>query len=96
MSVGCFEISEGNITEKNAQNMCLTATINREVVQPLTSTSRDWGLGREAWAALLVLRVRTGLECPEENLKGLRRYSNPNRGMARETEKKKKKKAPFL
>ena len=28
--------------------------------------------GREAWAAFLVLRVRTGLECPEENLKGLR------------------------
>ena len=72
MSVGCFEISVGNVIEKNAQNMCLTTTISREVAQPLTSTSSDWGLGREAWAALLVLRVRTGLECPEENLKGLR------------------------
>ena len=28
-----------------------------------------WGLGREAQAALL--RVRTGLECPEDNLREL-------------------------
>ena len=52
--------------------MCLTATISREVAQSLTSTSSDWGLGREAWAASLVLRVRTGLEFPEENLSRLR------------------------
>ena len=65
-------MSVGNVIEKNAQNMCLTTPISREVAQPLTSTSSDWGLGREAWAALLVLRVRTGLECPQENLKGLR------------------------
>ena len=30
------------------------------------STSK-WGLGREAWAALL--RVRTRLECPERNVR---------------------------
>ena len=30
-----------------------------------------WGLGREAWAASSVLRVRTGPECPEDNLREL-------------------------
>ena len=31
----------------------------------------SWGLGREAWAAYSVLRVRTGTECPEDNLREL-------------------------
>ena len=35
---------------------------------PASSTSKR-GLGREAWAALL--RVRTGPECPEGNLREL-------------------------
>ena len=49
--------------------MCLTATPNAEVAQKLASATRKWRLNREAWAALL--RVRTGPECPEGNLREL-------------------------
>ena len=41
-----------------------------EVAQMLTSASSDEVLNREVWAALL--RVRTGPECPEGNLRELR------------------------
>ena len=47
--------------------MHLIATPREEVAQTLTSTSSEQGLNREAWAALL--RVRTGSECPEDNLR---------------------------
>ena len=73
-SLGSFGISEGNITgrkKKNPQNMCLTATANREVAQTLMSSISERGLDREAWAASSVLRVRTGSECPEDNLREL-------------------------
>ena len=36
-----------------------------------------------------MLRVRTGFECPEDNLKELTRDSNPNCGIAKEEKKKK-------
>ena len=49
--------------------MCLTATPSREAAWMLTSTSSKQGLNREAQAALL--RVRTGPECPEGNLRVL-------------------------
>ena len=49
--------------------MCLTTTPNEEVAQTLASATSKRGLNREAWAALL--RVRTGPECPEDNLKDL-------------------------
>ena len=49
--------------------MHLTAIPSGEVAQMLTSTTSKWGLNREAWAALL--RVRTGPECPEDNLREL-------------------------
>ena len=52
----------------------------------LASTSSEWGLNKEAQAALL--RVRTRPECPVGNLRELTRDSNPNRGIAREREKK--------
>ena len=74
MSVGSFEISEGNITgrgKKNPQNMRLTTTASGEVAQTLMSSSSKWALGRGTWAASLVLRVRAGPECPEDNLKEL-------------------------
>ena len=45
------------------------ATPSREVAQTLTFTTIKWGLNREARAALL--RVRTGPECPEGNLREL-------------------------
>ena len=41
----------------------------REAPQMSASTTSKWGPGREARAALL--RVRTGPECPEGNLKEL-------------------------
>ena len=37
-----------------------------------------------------MLRVRTGPECPEDNLRELTRESNPNCGIARERGGKKK------
>ena len=73
MSVGSFGISDGNITggKKNPQNMHLTTTASREVAQTLMSSCSKWGLGRGTTAASLVLRVRTGPECPEDMLKEL-------------------------
>ena len=58
------------------------------------STSSEWGLGRQAQAASLVLRVRTGPEFPEGNLMELMWDSNPNRGIAKETKKQKQKPFP--
>ena len=47
--------------------MCLMATPSREVALMLTSTTSKQGLNRASQAALL--RVRTGPECPEGNLR---------------------------
>ena len=60
--------------------MCLKATPSREAAQTLASTTSKLGLDREAWAALL--RVRTGPESPEGNLRELTRDSNPHCGIA--------------
>ena len=49
--------------------MCLTATPSRAAAQMLTSPTSKRGLDREVQAALL--RVRTGPECPEGNLRKL-------------------------
>ena len=71
-SVGSFGISEGNILvghKKKTQITCLTMTPSGEVAQMLTSAISKWGLSREAQAALL--KVRTGPECPEGNLREL-------------------------
>ena len=46
------------------------ATPSGEAAQMLAFATSKWGLGREMWAALL--RVRTGPECPEGNLRELR------------------------
>ena len=51
----------------------------REAVQMPASTTGKWGLGREAPAALL--RVRTGPECPEGNLRELTWASKPDCGI---------------
>ena len=77
--MGSFGISEGNITGrknklKNQQITCLMATPSREVAQTLSSTTSKLstrGLDGETWAASSVLRVRTGPECPEDNLREL-------------------------
>ena len=55
-------------------------TPSREAVQKPTSTTSKQGLGREAWAALL--RVLTGPECPEGNLRELTWDSKPDCGTA--------------
>ena len=49
--------------------MCLTATPSGEAAQMLASATSKRGLDREVQAALL--RVRTGPECPEGNLREL-------------------------
>ena len=51
-----------------------------EAAQTPTPATSNWGLGREAWAALL--RVRTGPECPKGNLRELTWNSNPDCGIA--------------
>jgi len=50
-----------------------------EAVQMPAFATSKWGLGREAQAALL--RVRTGPECPEDNLRELTRDSKPDCGI---------------
>ena len=70
--MGSFGISEGNILvghTKKTQITSLTATPSREVAQTLASITSKRGLTREERAALL--RVRTGPECPEDNLREL-------------------------
>ena len=42
---------------------------SKEAAQMPASATSKQGLGRKAWAALL--RVRTGPECPEGNLREL-------------------------
>ena len=69
--------------------MGLTATPSGAAAQTLASPTSRQGLDREVRAALL--RVRTRPKCPEGNLRGLTRESNPNRGTAREKKKKKRK-----
>ena len=71
MSVGSFGISEGNITGKQQQqqqqqqqDMRLSTTTSGETAQTIKSASSEWELDREAWAASLILSVRTRLECP--------------------------------
>ena len=51
-----------------------------ETAQTPASTTSKRGLGREAQAALL--RVRTGPECPEGNLKELTWDGKPDCGVA--------------
>ena len=51
-----------------------------EAAQTPASATSKWGLGREVQAALL--RVRTGPECPEGNLKELTWDSKPDCGIS--------------
>ena len=72
--MGSFGTSEGNITgrkKKKTQNTQLTTTVSSEIAQKLVSTTSKWGLGRKAQTASLVLRLTTGPERPEDNLREL-------------------------
>ena len=60
---------EEKINKYNSQIMCLTATPSGEVAQMFVSAISKRGLNTEVRAALL--RIRTGPECPEDNLKEL-------------------------
>ena len=60
---------EEKINKLNPQITRLIATPSGEVAQTLVSATSKWGLNREAPASLL--RVRTGPECPEGNLREL-------------------------
>ena len=51
-----------------------------ETAQMPASAPSKRGLGREAWSALL--RVRTGPECPEGNLRKLTWDGKPDCGVA--------------
>ena len=55
-------------------------TPSGEAVQTFSSATSKRGLGREAWAALL--RVRIGPECPKGILKELTWDSKPYCGIA--------------
>ena len=77
--------TEGNITGRKNKQLKPTDYMpngnspSREVAQtPAPATSKQ-GLGREARAALL--RVRTGPECPEGNLRELTWDSKPDCGL---------------
>ena len=59
--------------------MCLKATPSGEVAQRCASTTSKQGLDREALTALL--RVKTGPESLEGNLRELTRDSNPHCGI---------------
>ena len=64
------------------------ATSSTEVAQTLASATSKWGLNGETKAGLL--RVRTGPECPEGNLRELTWDSSPICGRATESGEKKK------
>jgi hypothetical protein len=70
-NIKLFTKMENN--NNNPQSMHLTPTTSRdrEVAQTLLSITSEWGLGREARTASPFLRVRTRLECPENNLREL-------------------------
>ena len=57
--------------KQNPHRTHLTAITSGEMAQRLLFTNSKWGLGREMRAASLVLRLRTGFGCPEDNLRGL-------------------------
>ena len=57
--------------KKKTQNTQLTTTVSSEIAQKLMSTTSKWGLGRKAQTASLVLRLTTGPERPEDNLREL-------------------------
>ena len=62
-----WEGKKKNTHTHTPQIMCLTRTPSREVGQMLASATSKQGLTREVQATLL--RVSTGPECPEDNLR---------------------------
>ena len=64
-------LGQHNNNNKSLQNSCQMAITSGEAAHMLMSAHSEWGLGAEAWAASLVLRVRTDIECPEDTLRGV-------------------------
>ena len=79
-------ITEGNITERKKKKLNPTDyepsgnSPSGEAAQTPAPATSKWGLGREAQAALL--RVRIWSECPEGNLRELTWAGNPDCGIA--------------
>ena len=78
--------TEGNMTvRKNKKQLKPTDyepnsnSPSGEAAQTPAPTTSKQGLDREAWAALL--RVRTGSECPDGNLRELTWASKPDCGI---------------
>ena len=80
-SVVSLGTTEGNITGRKNKSISKTHRLRAQQAaqMPAPATSKR-GQGREAWAALL--RVRTGPECPEGNLRELTWASKPDCGIA--------------
>ena len=100
MSVGNFGFSEGNITgRENKQTKSKNPTecaLNCNYKQRQRSGTdvyichQQVGAGQGRAGCIIVLRIRTGSECPEDNLRELMWDCNPNCGVARGQEKRKK------
>ena len=80
-SVVSLGTTEGNITGRKNKSISKTHRLRAQLAaqMPAPATSKR-GQGREAWAALL--RVRTGPECSEGNLRELTWASKPDCGIA--------------
>ena len=76
--------------------MHLSATANREVAQTLAFTISEWVFDSEARTASSVFKVRTGLECHEDNLRELKWDNNPNHGITRKTNQQTNKQKTIL
>ena len=82
-------------TGEGVVNMYLTSTPRGEVAQMLATATSEWELVREVQAASSILRVRAGSEWPEDNLREVTWASNPNCGIDREREERRRRKRTF-
>ena len=80
--------------KKNHDRICTKWQLQTEkqLTHSCLSAGSKWRLDAEVQAMWSVLRVRTGVECRKDTLRGLMWHSNPNHGNARET---KTDKSPF-
>ena len=89
--MGSFLISEGNITGRGKKKKTPTEYAPNCNCQQRSSPEaclRHQRVGAGQGGAGCMLRLRTRPECPEDNLRELTRYSNPNCGIVRERNKK--------
>ena len=80
-------ISEGNITRRKKINHRIRALPEFRARNSPDTHACHQQVGAEQGGGGYMLRVRTGPECPEDNLRELTWDSNPNFGLARERER---------